>query len=68
LRNRKVLNLSNKKLIECISMEHGWKNVAIIMIIIVIYKIVLLFLFIQRLEDHRRQRSSFGRLGVPKLG
>jgi hypothetical protein len=47
--------------------EHGWKNVAI-MIIIVIYKIVLLFLFIQRLEDHRRQRSSFGRLGVPKLG
>jgi len=36
LRNRKVLNLSNKKLIECTSVEHGWKNVAI-MIIIVIY-------------------------------
>jgi hypothetical protein len=46
-----------------------WMENVAIMIIIVIYKIVLfIFLFIQRLEDHRRQRSSFGRLGVPKLG
>lgn len=42
------------------------KNVAIMIIIVLLfYKIVL---FIRRLEDHRQQRSSFERLGVPKLG
>jgi len=50
--------------------EHiGWKNVAIVLYYYYFFtKFVNIFLFIQRLEDHRRQRSSFGRLGVPKLG
>jgi len=48
-------------------LEHGWKKCCYCDYYF--YKIVLdFFSFIQRLEDHRQQRSSFGRLGVPKLG
>jgi CHASE1-domain containing sensor protein len=44
------------------------KNVAIMIIIVLLFYKIVLFSFIQRLEDHRQQRSSFERLGVPKLG
>jgi len=69
LRNRKVIvNLSNKKLMQCSIWNMDGKCCYYDDYYYFTKLFLLYFLFIQRLEDHRRQRSSFGRLGVPKLG